>query len=116
MKSMRDDAYADLVSIAGWLRGTEVLTALISKSFRTDKAELLNQVELVRYFSKVLEKAPKKVQSYGGIASIADGLKAIEKAMSAGPNGVTSVGTLEINETCATLVKLLLSTEVKEAG
>lgn len=50
MDEMNDRNLAQLVSLGGWLRGTDVLTAIIDANYTADGAELLHQPELVRYF------------------------------------------------------------------
>lgn len=55
MQELGDDDLAQLVSIAGWVRGTEVLTSVVQKNYSADGAELLHQPELLNYFSKRLD-------------------------------------------------------------
>lgn len=55
MEELGDDELAQLVSIGGWLRGTEVLTSIVSKSYTPDGAELLYQPQLLDYFTTKLE-------------------------------------------------------------
>ena len=43
MNELRDEKLSQLVSLGGWLRGTEVLTAVVTKNFTPDGAELLHQ-------------------------------------------------------------------------
>src|SRR5215211_4444136 len=52
MNEMHDEQLAQLVSLGGWLRGTEVLTAVVSRTFSPEGAELLNQPDLVVHFQK----------------------------------------------------------------
>src|SRR5215212_7965520 len=54
MNEMHDEQLAQLVSLGGWLRGTEVLTAVVSRTFTEAGAELLNQPDLVVHFQKQL--------------------------------------------------------------
>ena len=56
MVELGDDDLAQLVSIGGWVRGTEVLTSVVKKSYSSNAAELLNQPELLNYFSRRLEQ------------------------------------------------------------
>lgn len=65
MNEVHDEKLAQLVSLGGWLRGTEVLTSVVSKRFSADGAELLNQPDLVSYFQKRLEAMP---EFKGGLA------------------------------------------------
>lgn len=55
MEELGDDDLAQLVSIGGWIRGTEVLTSIVSKNYTPDGAELLNQPELINYFSRRID-------------------------------------------------------------
>lgn len=55
MEELGDDELAQLVSIGGWLRGTEVLTSIVSKNYSPDGAELLYQPTLLDYFTKRLD-------------------------------------------------------------
>jgi len=56
MQELGDDNLAQLVSLGGWTRGTEVLTAIVGDSFTSDGAELLHQPELLSYFSETLSR------------------------------------------------------------
>ncbi|MCX6969205.1 MAG: hypothetical protein NTV93_03500 [Verrucomicrobia bacterium] len=55
MEELGDDELAQLVSIGGWLRGTQVLTSIVSKNYSADGAELLYQPQLLDYFTKRLD-------------------------------------------------------------
>jgi hypothetical protein len=60
MKELGDDDLAQLVSVGGWIRGTEVLTSIVRKSYTPDGAELLHQPALLNFFSKKLESMTNK--------------------------------------------------------
>lgn len=55
MEELGDDELAQLVSIGGWLRGTQVLTSIVSKNYSPDGAELLYQPQLLDYFTRRLD-------------------------------------------------------------
>lgn len=55
MQELGDDELAQLVSLGGWIRGTEVLTSIVSKNYTAEGAELLNQPELISYFSRRID-------------------------------------------------------------
>jgi hypothetical protein len=59
MNEVHDEKLSQLVSLGGWLRGTEVLTAVVSKRFSTEGAELLHQPDLLAYFQKRLQAMPE---------------------------------------------------------
>jgi hypothetical protein len=54
MTELGDDELAQLVSVGGWIRGTEVLTSIVRKTYSADSAELLHQPALLDYFSNRL--------------------------------------------------------------
>ncbi|MBV8376267.1 MAG: hypothetical protein JO279_04615 [Verrucomicrobia bacterium] len=63
MIKLKDAQLAHLVSLGGWLRGTEVLTAVVQKSYSSDGADLLNQPDLLRYFQERLAGMPPRMRN-----------------------------------------------------
>src|SRR4051795_171704 len=59
MKELNDEKLSHLVSLGGWLRGTEVLTSVVNKRFSVDGAELLHQPDLLGYFEDRLRDMPQ---------------------------------------------------------
>src|SRR4051812_3706134 len=59
MNEVRDEKLSQLVSLGGWLRGTQVLTSVVTKSFSVDKAELLHQPDLLTHFQQQLSGMPE---------------------------------------------------------
>lgn len=59
MNEVHDQKLSQLVSLGGWLRGTEVLTSVVNKHFSADGAELLHQPDLVTYFQIRLDAMPE---------------------------------------------------------
>src|SRR5712691_9233178 len=59
MNEVHDEKLSQLVSLGGWLRGTEVLTAVVTKHFSTEGAELLHQPDLLVYFRTRLQAMPE---------------------------------------------------------
>ena len=59
MNEAHDEKLSQLVSLGGWLRGTEVLTSVVSKHFSADGAELLHQPDLLSYFQTRLQAMPE---------------------------------------------------------
>src|SRR4051794_25056341 len=57
MTELENDSLAHLVSVGGWLRGTEALTQVLGgKNFDKSGAELLHQPMLLDYFDKRLKE------------------------------------------------------------
>ena len=59
MNEVHDEKLSQLVSLGGWLRGTEVLTTVVNKRFSADGAELLHQPDLLSYFETRLQGMPE---------------------------------------------------------
>jgi hypothetical protein len=59
MNEVHDEKLSQLVSLGGWLRGTEVLTAVVVKHFSVEGAELLHQPDLLIYFQTRLQGMPE---------------------------------------------------------
>ncbi len=58
MSELNDDQLAHLVSLGGWLRGTEVLTSVLNKSYSKDGSDLLHQPQLLEYFLAQIKSMP----------------------------------------------------------
>src|SRR5947208_15498147 len=59
MNEVHDEKLSQLVSLGGWLRGTEILTTVVNKRYSQDGAELLHQPDLVSYFENRLQAMPE---------------------------------------------------------
>ena len=83
MEQMRDGDLAQCVSIAGWIRGTEVLTHLIGREYSPEKAEILNQPDLAKHFVEELRGMGARVTEKPAIRSILTGLQEVQALMAA---------------------------------
>jgi hypothetical protein len=59
MNELHDEKLSQLVSLGGWLRGTQVLTSVVNKHFSADGAELLHQPDLLMHFQTQLQGMPE---------------------------------------------------------
>lgn len=78
MEKLRDDELSELVSLGGWLRGTNVVTEFIANAYSEDKAELLNQPGLISHFRETLAKMRGLAAGSPAIRAIATGLARLE--------------------------------------
>lgn len=61
MVELHDIELSHLVSLGGWVRGTEALTQVVRKNYTKDGAELLHQPALVEYFDRrITEMKPER--------------------------------------------------------
>ncbi|MDF1812693.1 MAG: hypothetical protein P1V20_10775 [Verrucomicrobiales bacterium] len=81
MNQQRDQQMAGLVSLGGWLRGTNVLTGLIAADYSVDKAELLNQPDLVLHFREMVAGLKGPIKTSREMTEIETGLGRIDALM-----------------------------------
>jgi|LauGreSBDMM110SN_4_FD.fasta_scaffold07502_2 hypothetical protein len=62
MDEMNDEDLAQLVSLGGWLRGTDALTAIVNEHYTPSGAELLHQPELVHYFDRCINRMSPRLR------------------------------------------------------
>ena len=109
MQQMQDDALAECISVGGWLRGTQVITAVIGKQWTAERAELLYQPDLAEYFNDALEEMLVKAKNPAKLKDIADGLSRIRELMDNGGGDITSAAVTEMNTVTAGLVKKIIT-------
>lgn len=97
MVELRDDDLAQLVSLGGWLRGTQVLTQIVGGDYSSETAELLHQPALLDYFSRRIAGMPPTLRDNTLVANINDKLTrirpliAIDDGRSIGKDSVESI-------------------------
>ncbi|MGA8655587.1 MAG: hypothetical protein WB586_05510 [Chthoniobacterales bacterium] len=104
MIELKDDQLAHLVSLGGWLRGTEVLTAIVDKSYSPDGADLLNQPDLLRYFQERLAGMPPRFRNNQLVTRIQKSLDQIAPLVH---QKITPASVKRINEITAEIVKAI---------
>jgi len=62
MLDLGSEPLSQLISLGGWLRGTEALTDVVSRAYNADSAELLHQPVLLDYFHKRLTSMPANIK------------------------------------------------------
>jgi len=104
MEKMRDEDLAHYVSMAGWIRGTEILTAMISESYSEDRAEVLRQPDLAAHFIRQLTRRTT-AQEDETLRLMLTGLKRIERLMDeAAASSLPSNTVVQIHEICSRIV------------
>ena len=100
MTNLDSEALSQLVSIGGWLRGTEALATVVSSGFTKDGAELLHQPVLLDYFERKLSAMPSKYKSLPLLTDVQKGvleirpLVGVEDGTQISPKSVQEVGTV----------------------
>jgi hypothetical protein len=110
MVELGDDDLAQLVSIGGWVRGTEVLTSIVGKNYTPGGAELLNQPELLNYFSRRVEEMRnsrlKKEDLVGRVRKLLRDIRPL-----IGKNGIPQASVEKINKMTNEMVGAITSEE-----
>jgi len=104
MIELKDAQLAHLVSLGGWLRGTEVVTSVVQKNYSADGADLLNQPDLLKYFQERLATMPPRVRSDQLVSRIQKGLDEISPLIH---QKITPASVKRINEVTGQLVKAI---------
>lgn len=84
MIELDSEALAQLVSLGGWLRGTEALAAVVGRDYTPDTAELLHQPALIDHFDRRIASMPPKMQSDHLVTTLRQGLVEIRPFMGSG--------------------------------
>ena len=109
MLKLDSEPLSQLVSLGGWLRGTEALTTVVSKSYSKDGAELLHQPMLLDYFEKKIANMKPKFKANPAVSKVQKGLIDIRPLMG------QSDGT-EISEKTVKEIKAIAEDLVKTIG
>ena len=97
---------AELVSITGWLRGTQTLSSLVSKDYKAERAELLHQPDMLNTFENQFKGMDKKVQGNHKVIELRDGLQKIKPfILPHGDDAIPQKAVEQINEITTGLVK-----------
>jgi len=109
MNEVHDQKLSQLVSLGGWLRGTEVLTAVVNKRFSSDGAELLHQPDLLTYFQTRLDAMPE--YNVKLLQDIQTALVEVRPLIDVGKAPITSSSVKRINEITTRLGQAIVTKE-----
>jgi hypothetical protein len=108
MNELQSGELAELVSLGGWLRGTEALTAVVGKHYTKDGAELLHQHVLLEYFSRRIEGLKSRFQKHPLIVKVQQGLTDIRPLIGLTDDAeISEKSVKEIGNITGSLVKAI---------
>ena len=87
MTKLDSEPLSQLVSLGGWLRGTEALTTVVGKDYSKDRAELLNQPVMLDYFEKKIANMKPKFKADPVVTKVQKGLIDIRPLILIGGGG-----------------------------
>jgi hypothetical protein len=79
MQAHRDQDLVILVSLGGWIRGTQVVSGVVAKNYDEQLGQALRQPELLRFIRSKIGQISPEMQSDPLVKSVNDQLMAIEK-------------------------------------
>jgi hypothetical protein len=106
LEENRDTDLITLVSVGGWIRGTEVVTGLLVQNYNADDARLLRQPALVSFLKGKLSALPDKIQKDPLVQNLNRELDGIQKMVSFSADHVpTAEEVKSLNLAAAKLTK-----------
>ena len=81
MNELKSEQLPQLVSLGGWLRGTEALTALLLQNYSNQEAELLRQPAMLDYFEKRLAGMSDDMRTNPIIVSMREAIRKIRRLL-----------------------------------
>ncbi|MEO6741851.1 MAG: hypothetical protein ABIP20_16520 [Chthoniobacteraceae bacterium] len=95
MIELNSEPLAQLVSLGGWLRGTEVLAQVVGTDFSRNGAELLHQPGLVEHFEKQVDGMKARLRSNTVVGKVRQGLAEIQPLIGVGDASKISAKTVK---------------------
>jgi len=110
MAELGSEQLSQLVSLGGWLRGTEALSEVVSRDYSRDGADLLHQPVLLDYFAGQLDGLKARYKKSPVIGKIQTGLKDIRPLLGLTDGAEISAKSVrEVGTLSAGLVKAIQS-------
>jgi hypothetical protein len=104
MNELHDEELAQLVSLGGWLRGTEALAQVVSRNYTGDSAGLLHQPALLDYFDRRLAHMSPRLRSDDVVAKIEKRLPEIRPLIGEADSDISRQSVDQIREIVRDLV------------
>ena len=108
MVELEDAQLAQLVSLGGWLRGTEALTQVVGKNYTKDGAELLHQPVIAEYFQRKLDTLNPRLKGSTVVKKISRRLRELHTLIEP-VGGVSPQKVEKIHSITAELVQAISS-------
>lgn len=106
MIALKSEPLSQLVSLAGWLRGTEALCDVILQNYSPERAELIRQPALLAYLEKQLLEMKGEIGRRPVIAKMIKGIRRIRLLIQNETGPIREKTLREIRSTCDDLVSI----------
>ena len=107
MNELKSGQLAQLVSLGGWLRGTEALSKLVLQNYTSEDAALLRQPALLDYFEKKLDGMSGNMRTKPILIRMREGLQKIRLLLTSEDGQVSQEKVKEISAVSEKLLKSL---------
>src|SRR3954469_7384892 len=110
MQSNRDNDYVILVSLGGWIRGTQVVSGLIAQDYNESAAKVLRQPALVGYIQTKVKEISPELQKDPLVRAVSEKLGDIQKLVTFPNSGTpTAEEVRKLNEAVSSLMSTIQS-------
>ena len=93
-----------LVSLGGWLRGTEALCGLVGQNFSAAHSKMIRQPVMLNYLEKQLAALPEKTRKHSMVVKMLEGLHKIRSSMEEESGDLSKQTVRDVGKTCSELV------------
>lgn len=107
MKELKSERLAQLVSLAGWLRGTQALSRLILQNYSEENAALLRQPALLNHFESQLSEMPAEIRSKANVVRMQEGILKIRSLLSSDEKAISKQSVQEVANITEELLRSL---------
>src|SRR5437773_7725290 len=112
MQSHSDQDLVILVTLGGWIRGTQVVTAAIMQNYDERSAKVLRQPALVQFMESKINEISPELRGEPSVKDVSEQLNGIEKLVSF-PVGKTPAVD-DVRKVNAAVTKVMTEIESKE--
>src|SRR2546427_1432255 len=112
MQSHADQDLVILVTLGGWIRGTQVVTTAIVKDYNEGSARVLRQPALVHFMQSKINEVSPELRGEALVKDVSQQLGEIEKLVSCPPGNAPTVD--EVRKINTAVGKMMTEIESKE--
>jgi hypothetical protein len=113
MQSHADQDLVILVTLGGWIRGTQVVTSAIVQNYSEQSAKVLRQPALVHFMQSKINEISPELRSEPLVKDVSNELGKIEKLVSSPPGKTPDIE--EVRKVNEAVGKMMQEIENKEA-
>jgi hypothetical protein len=106
MIEIKSKELAQLVSLGGWLRGTEALSALVLQNYSAERSNLIRQPTLIDHLEKQLRAMSGDIRGRPIVVKLLDGIRKIRSLVESENGPLPEETVREVHRICEQLVPL----------